>query len=340
MKKILLKTFISLSLFASSVFFGCKFGLPTLDEEASVNGRWSSISEAFTDLGELLTQNESEYTFLVFTDIHYGKEGFPATDELLSFIEDYNTNPNHASNPLAFVLYLGDSGDSGSKSEFLGFAGLESQIMERIKDGIDAAAPKVFSSDIRKTRIFSSLGNHDLLNNGYSDWKSIHYPNKPGYKFTVTAKTSSGQTVTRSFYGADSASSAFGEKQYNFLRNAFSSDNNKKFFISHEPIHQMGEENPFTSLVVSFEQKDRLLMTQLLLENEIKLYFSGHTHAGGTYDWGEYTEFCCQSYTEKSGMHCFYTATVNEDTKRITINRYENINWSNGPTKVFSYNID
>lgn len=338
MKKILLKVFTAVSILSASVLFSCKFGFPTMDEEASVNGRWDSISSAFTDLGELLSQNESEYTFLVFTDIHYGKEGFPVTEELLKFIDNYNFN--HSSNPLAFVLYLGDSADTGSKSEFLGFSGLEKQIMEKIKTGIDAAPPKDSSSDIRKTNIFCSLGNHDILNGGYSDWKAFHYPHKPGYKFTVTAKNSSGQSVTRSFYGADSASAAFGANQYNFLKNAFSSDTNKKFFISHEPMHQMGEENPFTSLLVSFEQKDRLLMTQLLLENEIKLYFSGHTHAGGTYDWGEYAEFCCKSYTEKHGMHCFYTATVNEDTKRITINRYENINWSDGPSKVFSYNID
>lgn len=316
MKKMLL---LAVAIFFASIFSSCQYGLNFWQwARDDVDNRWNSKSDAYTDLGNFLTVEKDEYTFLLFSDIHYGKTGFPETDQLLKFLDDYaKKNPT---DPLRFVVCLGDIAEKGTFDEIRNYHNFEPKVMEKIKAANKSAGTLISEDEPRLNRIVTILGNHDLYNEGFDIWRLQTYPGTPGAKFTVTTKNGK----TRSFYNMDSASSAFGSYQFNFFDSKLRGDENSKFILTHEPLHQMG--TPLVpELVVSFVQKDRLKMIQLLLETNVDFYFSGHVHSGGDYDWEEFKEFSFKSYTECQGDHCFYTVTVNEEEKTVKIDRYKNI---------------
>lgn len=299
------------------LFFGCSYGANfwiTGDDDVDV--RWENTDEAFSDLGNILTVGGSSYSFLVFTDIQFGKKGLPDTTELLSFLDDYATN--HPTDPLQFALFLGDAAEHGKSGELKDFYALQNQLKEKLA----------------LKKIFSTLGNHDLYNEGLSEWKSKTQPGKQAFRFSVTATTSKGE-IERSFYSIDTASSAFGSKQFNFFDKKLRADKTPKFILTHEPLHQMGDPLVY-DMVCSFNQKSRIKMIQLLLETGVDFYFCGHAHTGGTYDWTEYTEYCFKSYTECQGKNHFYTAAVDEEAGILTIFRYENSSWRTGDNGAVS----
>jgi len=312
-KKIILISTLFLILLCAA---GCKWGYLQTFAPGDVDDRWSAGADSYEDLGELFTAGSS-YTFLLFTDIHFGKSGFPDTKQLLSFIEEYNkTNPEG----FLFTAFMGDLSETGAESEYQDFKKFEEELL----------------SCTGGSHIITVPGNHDFFQNGLEHWKKYCYPHKLGYRFGVKYTDSTGEHV-RSFYGSDTTNSNIGSLQYEVLKAKIEADSNKKFMFTHEPIHQMGR---FTSsYMCSFDKEDGLKLQKLLLENKFNMYLSGHIHDSGIYARDNYLEYCFRSYTRNYGVNTFYTVTINEETSQITVKEYDNLKWSQGPRSVYNYNF-
>lgn len=313
-------------LFAASATFlfsvsACSFGFPnTLLNTNSANARWTNPEASFKQLGTIY-DGPDPYYFLLFSDIHFGKKNGPAENTLLDFIDYHNQKvangevheDANAATPYRFCLFLGDAAEHGDEEEFKEYAQFEKKVIEKMKEG-DAAC---FG------RILAVLGNHDTYSKGYGYWQEYTFPGTPGFLFTTVSGGKS-----RSFYGTDSASSCFGSNQLNFLEKKFTSDSNPKFFLSHEPYSQL--EPHGKSFMVSFDQEEKLMMMQLLFENNFDAFLSGHVHTGGITVRDETVDYTVKSFTNNGGEHSFYTVKIDEQNKKATIYKFTEETWKSG----------
>lgn len=312
-------------LFAVAFLFSataCSFGFPnTLLNTNSANARWTNPEGSFKNLGTLYNGSDP-YFFLLFSDIHFGKKNGPSEETLLEFIDYHNQKvangePHEdakAATPYRFCLFLGDAAEHGDESEFKSFADYENKVISKMLEG-DASA---------FNRIITVLGNHDTYSNGYGYWQKYTFPGTPGFKFTTVSGGKS-----RSFYGTDSASSCFGSNQLYFLESQFTGDSNPKFFLSHEPYSQLDPNSK--SFMVSFDQEEKLMMMQLLFENDFDVFLSGHVHTGGVTVRDETVDYTVKSFTNNDGEHSFYTVKIDEGNKRATIYKFTEESWKAGP---------
>lgn len=232
---------------ACLLFCSCDYGL----DEAIY--RPSPVNERATSLYELSGQeapaiDKDVYTIAVFTDIHFGKpdESRHEQDFLnwLQEMKDKNTLP-------AFCICLGDIADHGKAEEFKKYEAFTQKIEAILGTG----------------KVYGVLGNHDLYNNGWKNYKTHVFPYKSLYHF---------KTKTFSWYCIDSASGSLGKKQYELLEKKLKKDKAPKIIMSHIPVYG----NPLNNMgYFTFQNSyEADMLISLFVKNNVKLLLTGHIH--------------------------------------------------------------
>lgn len=268
MKKLILKSFFTAGLILCAV--SCRYDFSLFPRDASVEKRSPSFSE-LTDGTNGISETKpgipanGKFSIILIGDTHFGRDGWfkphrnedPFYVKLASVAETYNTKGF----PICFGINVGDNSDSGKQSEFDDNKFCETKISEILKDKYNSA----------DGRTYSVVGNHDLYNDGWSNWKKNTYPHTSTYYFTLN-----GIGCNLSFYFLDSGSGLLGEKQLSQFDSISGHDPNKKVIISHYPVYAKN--------VTYYSLSNPLEIAKLLKiygNNNITYGLEGHFHPGG-----------------------------------------------------------
>ena len=136
--------------------------------EEDVDDRFSGFSDLSgeTVLSSSLGLN-GKYSFIVVTDVHIGASDVRSSkmndflDEISSLFESIDKTKIPR-----FIVNLGDTADGGHLSEYNDY----NSYLEKIRK---LAVEKNVVSSTEAFKIYTILGNHDLYNNGWTDWEKI-----------------------------------------------------------------------------------------------------------------------------------------------------------------------
>ena len=179
------------------ILCSCNYGLYTLlFDEDSVDDRVSSITVlSGTDIPNV--GNSSVYSFVVFTDPHFGASFKRYDAAFLTWYENQLSLSDERFRP-RFAVCLGDCADGGKSSEYDEYNSLINKII--------TLGNEAFS--ISNYHVYSSIGNHDLYNSGYENYKEKVYPYKTYYKFSISSDSSDNAF---SYFFLDSANGTLGD---------------------------------------------------------------------------------------------------------------------------------
>lgn len=247
--------------------FSCKYDFNFFPREYDIETR----SPGFTHLEGAdapVTQNKNKFSVLVIGDTHFGRDGWfkPKRDEnpFYAKLEEV-AQALKTQAPILFGINVGDNSDSGKQSEFdtnTAFSNTIKTILKNADSNADG-------------RIFSIVGNHDLYNDGWENWKKNCYPHTSTYYFETTG---TGGT-SLSWYFLDSGSGMIGTNQMNQFEALAAADSNKKFVFSHYPVN--AKNVTYYSLSNPLEIAK---LNKIYYQNNIKLGIEGHFHPGGSND--------------------------------------------------------
>ncbi len=229
------------------------------------------------------------FSFVLITDTHYGSPKYNQNEkQFLKWFESKLDSDDETLRP-RFMVCMGDTSDSGRDWQYNDYLSMCGKAGEKAKAKLGTS----------KFMVYTILGNHDLYNDGYSEWKKRIFPYNSFYKFSVK---------DFSFYFLDTASGTLGSSQLNDFQNDIKKDSNYKIVFSHYPF--------FTGGVLLFTIQDtmeRNLFISVLAQNGVKYLFDGHHHEGGETDFGKFIEFGLQSLGEynKAALVTVNTATGN-----------------------------
>lgn len=277
-KLIILSVLIALSF----LFDSCSFGLhEVFGRDATVETRTSELK--ILDAADVPAGLDADsFNFVIFTDIHFGHKSFKRREKkFLNWLKSVENNP--AENPL-FCVSLGDVADHGLPQEYDSYVAFTDSI--KSQSGIST---------------YTIPGNHDLYNSGWQTFRQKVYPYVNLYKFESSAF---------SFYFMDTASGAVGLKQYNYLSNEFKNDAKPKLVFSHFPLTTEGD---FYFRLQNLTERNRLLA--LMAQNNVKHFFSGHTHMNCLTDFISFSDDNFGSIS-KSGM--WVLVHVDQTEKKVT----------------------
>ncbi len=295
--------FSLISIFAFSLF-SCNYGFFWgLFGEENVDERSSSISDLNSKKPDLSVQNpqvSSIYSVLVITDLHFGANfGHDKTDDFLTWFEN-RLEICKLSNPEKiprFVINLGDTADGGHASEYRDYLLFENKIKALAKKcGIVSE-----SSDYK---VYSILGNHDLYNNGISDFRDFCFPYISSYYFSLGGF---------SYYFLDSANGTLGTSQLEDFKEKASIDPRPKIILTHYPIHA-GAGKPGAILMRFQNTQERNTLLSYFAKYNVRQIFDGHIHDRIGFDFGKFSEDVVQSLRWGEAL----IFTVNENTGTVT----------------------
>jgi len=280
-------TILFLSFFLSS----CDLGFyQILFNEEKVDSRVENIEIlTSTQLPQSFSSSDSIYSFVLFTDIHVGSDGFDEyKQKFLNWFSNQLSVTDESKIP-RFAICLGDNMNTGV--EYNKYNEYMAQIKKIAKDkGID--------SDFK---IYTTIGNHDLYHNGWENYKEHIFPYKSAYYFSDGAF---------SFYVLDSANGTLGEPQRESLKNFFKIDKKPKMIFTHVPIYAGG------GIVFTFQDTlERNELLSLFQKNNVKQVFAGHAHRTYGYDYGSWREDVTASF-KMSGV-C-RLVTINKSTNSFS----------------------
>ena len=265
--------FLFLLAFFSLFSVSCNYGFyPALFGEESVESRASSIDlldeEFFPDVSAF--SSPKKYSFVVMTDVHIGNALHDVDAEgFLSWLEKQMQDEDVTKRPL-FALSLGDNADGGHESEYKAFNEFSEKMRAIAKD---AGVPSF--------RLYSTIGNHDVYNNGWENFKEIVFPYKSAYRFAE--KNSDGNGF--SYYVLDSANGTLGEAQRKALKSAFENDPNPKLVFTHYPLYADG-----ITIYTMQDTMERNLLLTLFTNNNVVRSFEGHAHRAISFEYGSWGE--------------------------------------------------
>ncbi|MCR5607398.1 MAG: metallophosphoesterase [Treponema sp.] len=292
-KSIYVKLFLFL---VSLILCSCKYGLYSLlFNEDDVDDRSSSLtvlsSDDIPDVGD-----SSLYSFVVFTDPHFGASAKRYDDEFLTWYENQLCLSDESLRP-RFAVCLGDCADSGESSEYDDYNSVINKIIE--------LGNEAFS--ISNYHVYSTIGNHDLYNNGYENYKKKVYPYKTYYKFSVCS--SAGEKYFTYFF-LDSANGTLGDEQLDDFAEQIKEDSNPKIIFTHYPVYAGGN-----ILMTMQNTTERNLLLTLFEKYNAKEVLEGHAHKNYGYDYGDFEENVTASYLYSRQCRL---VTVNEDTEEVS----------------------
>ncbi len=239
------------------------------------------------------SEARDSFSFLVFSDLHYGrteKGVYWAFDQFFEWLEGYPT-------PLAFGLHLGDGTAYSLESEY--------RLYGEFLDSLEA----------RGLATYAVPGNHDVRDNGRALFRA--------YIDDLTASRFSYKGI--SFYLLDTGNASLGKVQLDNLMSAAANDPNPKIFCGHVPLYG-GPDMFYFSLK---DPHERALLVKTMVQNKVGLYLGGHLHL--THKLYSYTdtnhEFVCESFHGRDSLientlPVWYVFTYDAPSNRITIFRY------------------
>jgi 3',5'-cyclic-AMP phosphodiesterase len=218
-------------------------------------GRDDTVRTRAENLTELAAPstvgNSVSYTVAVITDVHFGADKERSVDAaFLSWLENLNSEGQIPK----FVICLGDIAEHGYEGE--------------MKD-YDSFCDKIRGYGIQ---VYTVLGNHDLYNNGWKNWKQIVYPETSFYHF---------KTNNFSWYFLDTGSGTLGSHQFNTFVSAIQNDGAPKVVCMHYPVYAQGY-----FYYCLQDTTERNLLISYLESNNVKILFDGHTHMYNYTDFG------------------------------------------------------
>ena len=295
-----LLTLILISLAFSSCanygFYQLLFGEEDVDERFSGFSDLSGETVLSSDLGL-----NGKYSFIVVTDVHIGA-GDVHSSKMNDFLDEVSSlfESSDKTKIPRFIVNLGDTADGGHLSECNDY----NSYLEKIRK---LAVEKKVVNSAEDFKIYTILGNHDLYNNGWTDWKRTVYPYKSTYYFSL----SSGFGYSPfSFYFVDTGNGAFGTDQLDSLEKLLKSDPNPKMIFSHYPFYS--DNVPFMALE---DTAERNYLLSLFAKNNVKALFGGHVHAVFEHGFGSFSQINTSALF-KNGA--FRLVTVDESNTSVS----------------------
>ena len=249
----------------------CKYGFYlALFDEDDVDERTSSLKK-LSDL----SFDADVFSFVIVSDVHFGSS---ASRDNAAFFEWYK-------NAL----------ESGYKSEF-------EEYNEFLRE-IESMESSYWGKSIKSLTI---LGNHDLYNNGWENWKAQVYPYTAYYSLVLNGK--SGGSV--SLFFLDSANGTLGVDQLESLESEICADVNPKIVFSHYPVYAGGN-----LLMTLQDTTERSLLLTWFSKNNVRYVFAGHAHKNYGFSHSSFREDVTASYVFN---RYFRLVTVNTVTGNVS----------------------
>lgn len=280
-------SFILFIFFISASLVSCEFGLHEFFY------RPNSVSDRSAKIVDLTHQPvvpaNKKFSCVIFADTHFGQNHRRYDKEFIEWLKSKKESGNH---PL-FAVSLGDVVDHGKENEYKEYAAFLDKIKSICTD-----------SDFR---IYTAVGNHDLLNSGWRHWKKYVYPHVPYYRF---------KTGNFSWYFIDTGDGALGETQLKNLVKEMKNDSNYKFVFSHYALY--GNGLPYWAIL---NQKERAILIDTFARNNVKAFFAGHYHWKMIrYDYGPFFELVVKSIMDGPA---WIELSINENDSSFSVTEYQ-----------------
>lgn len=280
-------------------FYQLLFGEEDVDERFSGFSDLSGETVLALDLGL-----NGKYSFIVVTDVHIGASDVRSSkmndflDEISSLFESIDKTKIPR-----FIVNLGDTADGGHLSEYNDY----NSYLEKIRK---LAVEKNVVSSTEAFKIYTILGNHDLYNNGWTDWKKTVYPYKSTYYFSLSSGEADYDSLPFSFYFVDTGNGAFGTDQLDAFEKLLKSDPNPKMIFSHYPFYS--DNVPFMALE---DTTERNYLLSLFAKNNVKALFGGHVHTVFEHGFGSFSQINTSALFKNEA---FRLVTVDESTLSVS----------------------
>ena len=296
---VLKKSLFAAAIFISALLCSCNYGFPPfLFGEEEVESRASS---ALVLSGKNIPQvgSGSKYSFIVFTDSHFGNSHIARKEEaFLQIFKSLLNNPDPALRP-RFIVNIGDTLDGGHSSEADFFNATAARWIAAANDALG----------INDFKVYSILGNHDLYNNGWETWRTRIYPYTSFYTFMLNA----GGKNNFDFWFLDTGNGTLGAEQLEDLERNLQLSARPKIVFMHYPLYAGGL---FYFTLDDVEERNRLISD--FAKNNVKYVFEGHTHSSHDFDFGPFREAVIGAYLEDK---VFGLVTVDETTGSVSFTR-------------------
>ncbi len=285
-------------IFFAVLFVSCgDFGAYSLlFNEKDVESRFNKFAD-FSEKSLSLDSLPSKYTGLVITDIHFGSDKTRHDTDFFKWLADFYDRSDDSMKP-RFMVCLGDIAEHGWESEFRDY----NQFVQKVKD---IAVEKLHLATADDFPSYTILGNHDLYNNGWEDWKNLVYPYNSSYYFDVGKFR---------FYALDTANGSIGNEQLEDFESLIKKDLRPKIVLSHYPIFSGGRH--------LFEIHDSYERNRLIADfakNNVPLILEGHVHEYKDYSWGNFTESIVGSFL---AYRKFAVVTMDETDGSVKMIRF------------------
>lgn len=269
-----------------SVFFSCGYGAyQVLDHGESVEEREDALKDFPAP-----EVSGSRYSFLIITDVHFGKPKTRRDSTFLSVLQAKIASGEISPAP-SFGVCLGDIADHGERSEYVDY--------NRFLVNVEG---------ILGGKVYSIIGNHDLYNNGWDDFEDLVYPNTSFYRFVIN---------NISYYFLDSGSGSLGKEQFNRFKSAMTSDPNYKIVCSHYTVY--GTSDFFQSYYSTQNTLEADQLITILKKNRAIAHIAGHMHANHHTNFGTFTEYVVPAYLSNES---FAVMTVDESNHSASYKVY------------------
>lgn len=236
----------------------------------------------------------SSFSFLVFSDLHFGRENsgvYWKHEVFLDWLDAYPTS-------LAFALNLGDLTSESKELEYR------------------MAADFLLELTNRSIPTHSLVGNHDVRNGGRSLFER--------YIHAQTAHRFGYGGI--SFYLLDSGNASLGRIQLRALVEQASRDPNPKIFCSHIPFYG-GPDMYYFGLSDAWE---RTVLVDTVLDAKIGLVLSGHLHLTEKlhHFTEENAELVCASFHGRDSLieqtlPTWYVCSYDHIAKQLAVSQFQ-----------------
>lgn len=243
------KAILSLVLILPLLFSSCEYSFSdVVDRYVS-----TSFSDPFDDVKENTfladkfswnVNGGNDFSFVIITDEHFGAKGTWGTSAFVSWLDGIKSD-------ITFVASLGDQTDYSRKSELQSY--------------IDLIVTPVEAMSIP---VVSIMGNHDSVNGGLADYKSMLGYEHSFFRFSCN---------DIEFYVLDSSLRTLGRKQLEYFKEAMNVPKTKKrVILSHVPIYGTLSEAWGTL----YDSLERARIINAYHDGKVSLSLSGHVHRG------------------------------------------------------------
>lgn len=267
-----------------------------LFKEDDVERRFSEFKDVSSpSLSE--TVLPSKYSGIIVTDVHFGGSETFKEEKFFERLSSHYDTAEDGMKP-RFLVCLGDTANSGASSELKDFNSFAFKVKTMAKEKLNLSSEDDFP-------VYTILGNHDLYNNGWDNWKKLVYPYTSSFYFDVGKFR---------FYGLDTASGSVGNDQLKAWEKHIKSNSMPKIVLSHYPI--------FAGGIALFEIHDTYERNRLITDfakNNVKMIFEGHYHSDVDYNWGKFMEVDVGSFLYN---RLFALVTMDESDDSVSVSRF------------------